>query len=514
MSTPLRPDILALLQQELAAGPRTGLDLERALDISGPTLSRLLGRMGNQLERIGAARSTRYGLRLPVRNLGDTWPLFVVGKDAQVRLLGRLRALHGAFRFLPASGGVSELLPPCVSESVSPGLPFFLMAARPGGFMGRHIARRFSERSGVPSDVRKWGDDDSLEYFIAAGTDLPGNVIVGETAKERAIHEMAAARAGRSATLAQARTRYPDMIASAQEGEAIGSSADGEQPKFLATVDGGVTGSHRSLIVKFSPPADTTTGRRWADLLVCEHLAAATINRAGGRAASNEVLFDHGRCFLESERFDRTPELGRVGVVGLGVVTYALAGHGADDWGQAATLLEKRGLLPASDAQAIRWAQCFGDLIGNEDMHGANAALLWEGGEALRFAPIYDMLPMLYRPNAQGEVVHRAYSPTAADANNQSVWRSAAEAACNFWDAVSNDQRVSLVMRQEAARNVEKIALLAPMLRAGKSLRPLGEESPLSPGLLPPLVAPPKHPAPMDKGKGRKDGDEEDAAPL
>lgn len=254
MGTPHKPDILALLQQELAAGPRTGLDLERVLNISGPTLSRLLGRMGNQIERIGAARSARYGLRRPVRNLGDAWSLFVVGKDAQVRLLGRLSALHGAFRFLPASGGVSELLPPCVSESVSSGLPFFLMAARPGGFMGHHIARRFSERSGAPSDVRNWGDDDSLEYFIEAGTDLPGNLLVGETAKERAIHEMAAAHTGRSASLAQARTQYPGMIARAQEGETIGSSLDGEQPKFLATVDGGVAGSHRSLIVKFSPP--------------------------------------------------------------------------------------------------------------------------------------------------------------------------------------------------------------------------------------------------------------------
>jgi hypothetical protein len=281
-------------------------------------------------------------------------------------------------------------------------------------------------------------------------------VLVGETAKAQVMQAMAAARAERSVSLDQARARYPDMIASVQEGEVVGSSADGEQPKFLATVDGGGTGSHRSLIVKFSPPVNTATGRRWADLLVCEHLAAATINRAGGKAAKNEVFFDHGRCFLESERFDRTPGLGRVGVVGLGVATYALAGHEAADWDQAATLLEKRGLLPASDAQAIHWARCFGDLIGNEDMHGANAALLWEGANPFRFAPIYDMLPMLYRPNAQGEVIPRFFSPTGADVNNQSVWRSTAEAACNFWDAVSNDQRVSLDMRQEAARNAEK----------------------------------------------------------
>jgi hypothetical protein len=468
MNAPHIPNNLVLLHQELATGPRTGLELERALDISGPTLSRLLGQMGSQIERMGAARSTRYGLRRPVRNLGDAWPVFLVEQDAQVRELGSLRALYGAYRFLPASEGKGEPFPPCVSESVSPRLPFFLMAARPGGYLGRYIARRFSERSGAPREVRDWADDDSLEYFIKAGTDLPGNVVVGETAKEQAIQEISAARAGHFASLAQARARYPDMIASAHEGEAIGSSADGEQPKFLATVDGGVGGSHRSLIIKFSPPVSTATGRRWADLLVCEHLAATTINRAGGRAASNEVYFDHGRCFLESERFDRTPGLGRVGVVGLGVATYALAGRGADDWAQAATLLEGRGLLPARDAQAIRWARCFGVLIGNEDMHEANAALLWERARPLRFAPIYDMLPMLYRPNEQGEVVPRAFRPTAPDAATHAVWHGAAEAACDFWEAVSNDQRVSMDMRQEAARNREKVTRLAPMPGAGR----------------------------------------------
>lgn len=455
------PDNLDLLRQELSAGPRTGLELEQALDISGPTLSRLLARAGVQIERIGAARRTRYGLRRPVRDLGGEWPVFIVGHDASVRPLGSLRSLHGAYRFRPVIGHEEYPLPPCVSETVSARLPFFLMSARPGGYLGRYLARRFSERSGTPADVRDWVDDDSLEYFIQAGTDLPGNVLVGEAVKERAMQEMASARARRSPSLAQVRSRYPGMIASAHEGGAIGSSADGEQPKFLATVDGGADGSHRSLIVKFSPPVSTATGRRWADLMVCEHLAAATINRAGGKAANNEVFFDHGRCFLESERFDRTAALGRVGVIGIGVITYAVAGRGADDWGRAATLLENRGLLPPGDAQAIRWARCFGSLIANEDMHEANAALLWERASALRFAPIYDMLPMLYRPNEQGEVVPRVFRPTGPDTDTQGVWKTAAEAACDFWEAVAVDERVSQDMRQEAALNVEKVATLS-----------------------------------------------------
>lgn len=472
MSIPHKPDNLAILKQELAGGPRTGLELEQAMDISGPTLSRLLVGMSDKIDRIGAARSTRYGLRRSVRNLGDEWPMFVVGQDSQVRSLGTLRALHGAFHFLPAGAMDGKTLPG-ISETVSPKLPFFLTAARPGGYLGRFIARRFSERSTAPKDVRDWADDDLLEYCIAAGTDLPGNVLVGEAAKTEVMQRMAAARVEHSLPLDQARARYPDMITSAHEGEVIGSSADGEQPKFLATVDGGVAGNHRSLIIKFSPPVNTPVGRRWADLLVCEHLAATTINRRGGKAATNDVFFGHGRCFLESERFDRTPGLGRVGVVGLGVATYATSERSAENWAQAATLLGKQNLLQAGDAQAIRWAQCFGGLIGNADMHSANAALIWEPASHFRFAPIYDMLPMLYRPNEQGEVVPRTFNPPAPDADTNVDWSGAASAASEFWEAVSNDQRVSQDMRQEAARNATKVARLAQQVEADSSLDPI-----------------------------------------
>lgn len=45
MDTPKRPYDLGRLEQERAAGPRTWRELGRALDISGPTLPRLLGRM-------------------------------------------------------------------------------------------------------------------------------------------------------------------------------------------------------------------------------------------------------------------------------------------------------------------------------------------------------------------------------------------------------------------------------------------------------------------------------------
>lgn len=506
MEKPTKPDRLPLLEEALTRGPMAGADLERTLEVSGPTLSRLIARLGTRVDRIGAARSSQYGLRREVRDLGDEWPVFIVERDARVTLLGNLRALHGAFHFVPSDG--STPLPPGVGDAVTSKLPFFLLAARPGGYMGRSIARRFSELSAAPREVRDWQDDDSLDYFIAAGTDIPGSVLVGETAKARATAGMASVRAEESTSRERARSQYADMVAGAHDWDEIGSSAEGEQPKFLAAVNDAPGSGVKHIIVKFSPPMTSDAGRRWADLLVCEHLAAAAIQRAGGVAANNEVFIGHGRCFLESERFDRTPGRGRVGVVGLGVTTYALTGRTAEDWGGSAALLEARGHLSPSETHAIRWAQCFGSLIANEDMHTANAALLWERGQPFRFAPVYDMLPMRYRPNAQGEVLSRSFEPTGPEGDAHGVWPTAAAASVDFWQTAANDPRVSPEMRQEAARNAKKVQHLIGVRGAARPSRGLADDSPLSPGVLPPVIFDVKAPPlPPTNGKPAGGGD-------
>ncbi|MCW1777683.1 hypothetical protein NB693_25720 [Pantoea ananatis] len=125
----------------------------------------------------------------------------------------------------------------------------------------------------------------------------------------------------------------------------MGSSAGGEQPKFKR---------------KAGTPAWPAT--------------------YGIAAAESELLESDGRVFLQSTRFDRTPVLGRRGFVSLAAVDRPWAHR----------------LVVGT----------FGALIGNNDMHLGNAGLM--GDLPLALAPIYDMLPMAFRPAASGEVVERA----------------------------------------------------------------------------------------------------------
>lgn len=102
------PDNLTILQQELSAGPRTGLELERAMDISGVTLSRLLVRMGGKIDWAGAARSTRYGLRRQVRNLADACLCLPLGRIRKCASSGICAHFMAPFVFSPRAAATAK----------------------------------------------------------------------------------------------------------------------------------------------------------------------------------------------------------------------------------------------------------------------------------------------------------------------------------------------------------------------------------------------------------------------
>src|SRR5688572_13205950 len=164
MARPLPdPNRLTLLLQ--ARGVLAGRDLTEELGISTPTMTRLIGRLGASVERIGAARNIRYALRRPVRNLGSQWPIYRIGDGGRRRVWGELRALHGGFRFVPASTAPTWMGGD-YPEGLFSGLPFFLQEVRPQGYLGRAIARDVASRLGAPADLRLWSDDDVLSYFL------------------------------------------------------------------------------------------------------------------------------------------------------------------------------------------------------------------------------------------------------------------------------------------------------------------------------------------------------------
>ncbi|NUQ66016.1 MAG: HipA domain-containing protein [Pirellulales bacterium] len=283
------------------------------------------------------------------------------------------------------------------------------------------------------------------------GFDLPGDLIVGDRALERALR--AAAEVSTAAISESDRHRvYFETAVAAQRGELVSSSAGGEQAKFLACVRRN-GGANVSVLVKFSAAEPSPVSERWADLLCCEHLAAETLRAHGFACAATQILDAGGRRFLEVERFDRVAAAGRRGLITLGTVEDALAEGHFSDWVAAAVLLEQQQWMTSEDSRALRALHCFGDLIANSDMHRANASF-WFGDELpFRLAPCYDMLPMAYAPGAQGDMSERAFVPRPPLDAVTEVWGEAARIAGEFWERITGESRVSDAFRRIAEDN-------------------------------------------------------------
>ena len=235
-------------------------------------------------------------------------------------------------------------------------------------------------------DVRQWRRDDVLLGLLAHGYDAVGDLVLGETALNWARHEMDAPR---DVVSLDDREKVFSLLAEAAlRGDAVGSSVGGEQPKFVCTLREST--GYRSVIVKFSERTETAAGRRWADLLICEHLACETLRHSGVSAAQSELVYADRRVFLQSTRFDRTPCLGRGGFVSLAAVDAAHYGYGRIDWWRFASELERDGWLSPADARRLRQTAWFGVLIANTDMHLGNAALRLLGVRARYGAAMYE----------------------------------------------------------------------------------------------------------------------------
>jgi hypothetical protein len=418
--------------------------LAEALQVSQPTLSRWINQLGPAVERVGAARRAQYALRRNVRNLGSVWPLYRIDEQGHPHTIGELRALHGGFRLIP-SGNAAAWFAREYPTGVFPGLPFFLQDSAPQGYLGRAIAREVASHMGAPADPRQWSNDDVLAYLLTDGDDLPGNLVLGDRALEQGLRRPDALPG--IATPAAARASiYPERADATQRGEVFGSSVGGEQPKFLLTVRR-PGGNFVPVLVKFSAAENSPVSQRWADLLLCEHLAAEVLMANGIASVRTQVLDAGGRRFLEVERFDRTETTGRRGVLSLGALEDGLAEGTASDWAASSSLLESAGWLAADQARELRWRWCFGDLIANSDMHRSNTSLQFGDEVPFRLTPSYDMLPMLHAPGAQGDLSPRVFDPRPPLPPVAAVWAEAAPAALDFWVRVTAEERITREFR-------------------------------------------------------------------
>jgi hypothetical protein len=91
----------------------------------------------------------------------------------------------------------------------------------------------------------------------------------------------------------------------------------------------------------------------------------------------------------------------------------------------------------------VRRLQAFGELIGNSDMHAGNLAFFLTDTLPLRITPCYDMLPMLWAPGPQGEIIQRRFAPAPPLPSLSEPWREAAAMAEDFWQRLAADPRIS-----------------------------------------------------------------------
>jgi hypothetical protein len=252
-------------------------------------------------------------------------------------------------------------------------------------------------------------------------------------------------------------------------GDPAGSSAGGEQPKFATVLQDGDECRH--VLIKFSPSLTSLEGQRWADLLHCERLALEIVQAAGIDAARSRILEADRRVFLEVDRFDRIGTLGRSSLFSLRSIDSEYVGAG-DDWAKCAGGLLRAGVISPEDAREMRWLKVFGGLIGNTDMHLGNLSFIRVRSRFYTLAPVYDMLPMLYRP-VSGETPRREFAPHAMTMDTADEWPSALQSALRFWEMASVEPGVSGEFRRICRDN---LAVLLS-LEAGPRIIPRGTDA-------------------------------------
>jgi HipA-like C-terminal domain len=427
----------------LARGIATGAELQGELKVSQPTLSRVIRRLGEQIVRIGSTKNARYALRRELPQIGSSWPIFQINEEGQASPLGRLHALaRDQYWFAATVPEHSEL---------SDGLPFFLQDLWPQGFIGRTVSKRFPEL-GLPERITDWNDGHVLTYLSQRGDDPIGNLLIGDESLRRYLKQLQADR-----TYVDPRDRenqYPILADAAIAGTPIGSSAGGEHPKF--TVEIGNRDDVRHVLVKFSPMRTDRVSQRWSDLLVAEHIAGKWLVAVTVPANATELVVAGNRMFLEVERFDRRGTRGRIGIASLAAIVDRHIGR-RDNWMAAAESLESRAKVSAKDAESIRRAATFGQLIGNTDMHFGNLSFFAPWGGELSLAPLYDMLPMMYAPVMGDELPDRRFETALPAAGNLSIWKSMAEAAEGYWREVAAHELISTQFAARALENAEAV---------------------------------------------------------
>ncbi len=428
--------VVSLLRRR---GPLASAELCAALGVSQPTVSRAIaGR--EDIVRIGAGRHSRYAARRTIPGLPAALSVYEIGEHGST-LLARLHPIHpGGFHVesdTPLAGLTADL-------------PWFLHDLRPRGFLGRRVPEEHPSL-GLPRDVRLWRADHVLVWLNHEGVEVPGNLVVGGSAAR-----MAVAHPGTN-PVAGTGEEYAQLAARALAEGFPGSSAAGEQPKFLATRAG------VPVLVKFSPPGTNAAAQRVADLLRAEALSLTLLGERGFEVPPARVLTGGGRTFLEVDRFDRVGTRGRAGMVSLEALDAEFVGRGLS-WTDTTEALARQGRVSHRSAAVARRLDRFAAFIGNTDRHLGNLSYALEAGRIGALAPVYDMLPMAFHPR-DGEVVERPLPLPELSAEDGAGWRAAHADALEYWRRIESDGDYTPDMRRIAREATATLSSIADVVR-------------------------------------------------
>ena len=290
-------------------------------------------------------------------------------------------------------------------------LPWWLADSLPSGYMGLPVRRAFGK---AWPDVDLSSNLGAMRYLTDPrfGLDLPGIFLLGRACADAWLQRQQ--RRTFSIDGEEGRKRfYPILARRAERGRQMRAPVSGKSPKFSAVVDG------KPHFVKFA-----RIGSWEGQMLLCEtwamkgmnSIVTAKTDRSVLPSATTELYESEGYFFLESERFDRTPEGGRRGVVSLRALYDGLVSKrggepmdsdhwfGTDkpvdssclNWSDMARALNRKGVIDAKTLVLIEEGFRYGELIRNVNMHAGNLSFMLTDTFPLQLAPFYDMLPCAY----------------------------------------------------------------------------------------------------------------------
>ena len=322
----------------------TAQQLQAATGKSQPSISLALNKLGAEVCKLGAARSTRYALTAPILGLPARQNLTWTTPDGRLQTFGDLCFLQGGQVYVRSRMNGKK-----AADWLSPvgQLPWFLQTLRPD----------------FPADPDTWRTEQVLYMAINHTGDPPGALNLGET------------------------------------------------------------------IGRFLPEATSA---------VADQLGAGRAGGAWGSRRARAHRVESGeRTYLVSERFDCVGLEGERHVVAASAVHQAFVATSPQNWVATCAALAMQKRLTQAHVGTVTSTYLFGQYIGNTDMHVGNLSFFVDDvlQPDLEPTPVYDMLPMMWRPGVHtGELDARPVQPQAQPAGYAALAGHVRTWAITYWE--------------------------------------------------------------------------------